>query len=209
MPKETFLNLPKGKKEKLIKAIRSEIEETPFEKVSINKIVQRAEIPRGSFYQYFEDKYDMLGFILSESVNTMFEKMYDTLVKNNGDIFKMFYEMLDFITSFAKTEENKRFCKNLFTDIKVNTLICKKAVKCKGESKNILKLREKVNMSLLDIRSEKDFENMIKILLSIFRDATAETFMNIGECEKCKEEFRLRLELIKRGFQNKESEADA
>lgn len=37
-----------------------------YEDVSINRIVQRARIPRGSFYQYFEDKADLFFYLLSK-----------------------------------------------------------------------------------------------------------------------------------------------
>ena len=60
MPKETFLKLPNEKKEKIIKAAQKEFERVPIEEVSIKNIVENAEIARGSFYQYFESKEDLL-----------------------------------------------------------------------------------------------------------------------------------------------------
>ena len=62
MPKETFLKLPNEKKEKIIKAAQKEFERVPIEEVSIKNIVENAEIARGSFYQYFESKEDLLRF---------------------------------------------------------------------------------------------------------------------------------------------------
>ena len=55
MPKETFLKLPNEKKE---------FERVPIEEVSIKNIVENAEIARGSFYQYFESKEDLLRFYI-------------------------------------------------------------------------------------------------------------------------------------------------
>ena len=60
MPKETFLKLPEEKKNKIIKAAKKEFERAPFEQTSIKNIVEDAEIARGSFYQYFESKEDLL-----------------------------------------------------------------------------------------------------------------------------------------------------
>ena len=57
MPKETFLKLPNEKKEKIIKAAQKEFERVPIEEVSI-------KIARGSFYQYFESKEDLLRFYI-------------------------------------------------------------------------------------------------------------------------------------------------
>ena len=64
MPKETFLKLSKEKKEKIIKAAQKEFERVPIEEVSIKNIVENAEIARGSFYQYFESKEDLLRFYI-------------------------------------------------------------------------------------------------------------------------------------------------
>lgn len=60
MPKETFLKLPKEKIEKIIKAAKKEFERVPIEQASIKNIVEDAEIARGSFYQYFESKEDLM-----------------------------------------------------------------------------------------------------------------------------------------------------
>ena len=60
MPKATFLQLPDEKKNKIIKAAKKEFERVPFEQTSIKNIVEDAEIARGSFYQYFESKEDLL-----------------------------------------------------------------------------------------------------------------------------------------------------
>lgn len=60
MPKETFLKLPQEKKEKIIKAAKDEFKRAPLEQASIKNIVENAGIARGSFYQYFESKEDLM-----------------------------------------------------------------------------------------------------------------------------------------------------
>ena len=60
MPKETFVKLPEEKKDKIIKAAKNEFARVPFEQTSIKNIVEDADIARGSFYQYFESKEDLL-----------------------------------------------------------------------------------------------------------------------------------------------------
>jgi len=53
MPKETFFNLKLDKREKIETALVNEFSRTTFEKASISNIIEEAQIPRGSFYQYF------------------------------------------------------------------------------------------------------------------------------------------------------------
>lgn len=64
MPTNTFFNLPPPKREKLLQAAAAEFTRKPYGEVSINRIIQAAEIPRGSFYQYFADKRDLFQFVL-------------------------------------------------------------------------------------------------------------------------------------------------
>lgn len=60
MPKETFFNLAEEKKEKIINAAKKEFKRVPLEQASIKNIVEDAGIARGSFYQYFESKEDLM-----------------------------------------------------------------------------------------------------------------------------------------------------
>ena len=59
MPKQTFFNLPEGKRKTLMNAAEKEFARVPLAKASISNIIKDANIPRGSFYQYFENKEDL------------------------------------------------------------------------------------------------------------------------------------------------------
>lgn len=65
MPKDTFNKLQIDKKNRITEAILKEVSRTSFESVNIQNIIKDAKIPRGSFYQYFEDKMDMYGYIMN------------------------------------------------------------------------------------------------------------------------------------------------
>lgn len=59
MPKNTFYHLPEKKQQRLLDAASIEFSRSTLKDASIANIVKLAEIPRGSFYQYFEDKEDL------------------------------------------------------------------------------------------------------------------------------------------------------
>lgn len=59
MPKSTFSNLPAEKRDRITQCIIEEFAENTYESASINQIVKNADIAKGSFYQYFEDKLDI------------------------------------------------------------------------------------------------------------------------------------------------------
>ena len=69
MPKDTFMNLNEEKREKVEKAMEKEFARATFEKASVSRIVKDAEIPRGSFYQYFEDKEDAIRYIVQKHIS--------------------------------------------------------------------------------------------------------------------------------------------
>ena len=71
MPKDTFLNLSEYKKNKIINAAKKEFARVPIEEASIKNIVEEAEIARGSFYQYFESKEDLLKYILNSKAKNL------------------------------------------------------------------------------------------------------------------------------------------
>ena len=64
MPKETFFRLPQEKQERILEAALDEFSTVTFTEASINRIIQKAGIPRGSFYQYFDNKEDLYQFII-------------------------------------------------------------------------------------------------------------------------------------------------
>lgn len=64
MPKETFFNRPLVKRDKLIEASVNEFARKSCAEASINRIIQTAVIPRGSFYQYFSGKMDLFQYVL-------------------------------------------------------------------------------------------------------------------------------------------------
>ncbi len=64
MPKDTFFNLPEDKRTLICDVAIDEFAEFPFDQASINRIVARSGIAKGSFYQYFEDKKDLFLYIV-------------------------------------------------------------------------------------------------------------------------------------------------
>ena len=66
MPTERFYRLPEAKKQVIRQAAIKEFARVPFEKASINQIIQNADISRGSFYTYFEDKQDVVRYIFED-----------------------------------------------------------------------------------------------------------------------------------------------
>jgi AcrR family transcriptional regulator len=64
MPKATFCNLPEEKKKIIEETSISEFAAFGYDKASINRIVEKCKIAKGSFYQYFDDKKDLFLYLV-------------------------------------------------------------------------------------------------------------------------------------------------
>lgn len=106
MPSTRFENLAEEKKEKIIEAAIEEFIERGYERASINSIIKMADISRGSFYTYFEDKDDILSYIINSFTAKSTEFIINTLKESNGDIIEMMIRLYDIHIKFKKEHPN-------------------------------------------------------------------------------------------------------
>jgi len=110
IPKETFFNLKEDKQQRIIDASIDEFAERSFENAMVSNIIKNSKIPRGSFYQYFEDKMDLYKYVFSKVAEKKLEYMGD-LIPNPKEIpfLDLFLEMYKKGAMFA--HENPRLVK--------------------------------------------------------------------------------------------------
>lgn len=93
MPKQTFFNLPASKQQRILKAATEEFATHPYLKTSINRIIEQADISKGSFYQYFKNKKDLYKYILGQASDIKIEFVRQKLQD---------YQKLDFFELLRK-----------------------------------------------------------------------------------------------------------
>ncbi len=92
MPKETFNNLPIEKQNVIFNACIKEFSTYPFSQASINQIIKNAGISRGSFYQYFEDKWDAYGMMMGRIAQEKMSLLPPPSLKNHFfDVMEQFF----------------------------------------------------------------------------------------------------------------------
>jgi AcrR family transcriptional regulator len=200
MPTKTFFNLPQQKRDKLMRSIRTELARAPFAEASINRIVRAAGIPRGSFYQYFEGKRDVLDYIMADYREALTRCAEDSLAHSGGDLFRMFMDILDFTVEYASRDENGALFWNLFSDAQVNATFLK--WRTDDQSLGIMTkgVLRRVDMRALDIRCDSDFEDMAATLLSLAVEAFAQVCFDPASYRERRARYAARLALIQRGF---------
>ncbi|GAA0725046.1 hypothetical protein GCM10008905_19760 [Clostridium malenominatum] len=103
MPKLTFFNLTKEKQEQIINAAISEFSKYTFNEVKISSIINKAQIPRSSFYDYFEDKKDLYKHILLLIKEEKMKLMRPVAEKEQESFFETFRELFKAGAKFAAT----------------------------------------------------------------------------------------------------------
>ena len=202
MPKLTFFNLPEMKRNKLIRAAEAEFSRVPLSQASISNIVKAAEIPRGSFYQYFENKEDAYYFLLEEQWNKRQDKFIASLNKYNGDIFEAFKELFQLMLEEKKTEDGYNFLKNALLNVthEIEDVFTRIFDEKQIDTNRLKEITPLINKECLNITGEDEFYHIIQIITSVtFRNLVEKYSRNMSK-EEALENFIIEMNLLKKGL---------
>ncbi len=106
MPKETYYNINEQKQKKLIDVGIHLFSSNTFEAVDVQMVVNMANLPRGSFYAYFEDMEDYYNLVIS-SFKSERIKMVTTMAEDfKGSLFDFLIELFKYdIAQYAQEEK--------------------------------------------------------------------------------------------------------
>ena len=102
MPKQTFFNLPSEKRALIIEAAIEEFAVHGFQKASINKIVDKASIAKGSVYQYFENKEELYSYLVESASGKKLAYINKELETASDDFFQI-YKRIIFLSARSGT----------------------------------------------------------------------------------------------------------
>lgn len=201
MPTETFFKLTEEKRKKIIEAGKDEFSSVSLDEASIKNIAEKAGIARGSFYQYFKSKKDLLFFILEENRETMEKKLNRIIKESNGDVFNIYISIYDDMASKCFDNMNQDIYKRIFENLKTNDESVFEGMeeKKKQDFKNFKNLIDK---SKLKIESDLDFDLIIQILNAITMSSVVRSIKYTSP-EKARKEFLKKIEFIKKGIEKK------
>jgi len=201
MPKQTFLNLPKDKKETLMKAARKEFSRVPLFEASIANIVKDAGISRGSFYQYFEDKEDVFFFLLDEYTKRNNERFISVLKKQEGDLFNTFIEFYLIMLKNFQDKEVRNFFRHAFLNMnyKVENTITQNVTEEKY-NKQFVEILSLVNTNKLNITDEKEVFHVIKIIKAVTVQNLIQVFAKDLPNDDSIRNYTFEINLLKKGL---------
>ena len=201
MPKETFINLPETKKEKITNAILKEFARETFNKASISNIIKEAEIPRGSFYQYFEDKEDAIRYIIDSFLENEQKELLGFLVESKGDIFETSLKLFERLVEKSEEKEKLKLYKNILEESRKNNIsIFNENSREKNIREDFIKY---INIDNFEVKNKEDIKDIVKILMILTRNTTINVISKKIEKEEGKKELLKQFEILKRGILKK------
>lgn len=198
MPTETFNNLSEEKKSKIILSAKKEFSRASLKEASIKNIVEDAGIARGSFYQYFDSKEDLLQYLLKERSEEMNKNLENTLKKTNGDIFEIFISIYDYMVNECINNEEEDFFKKIFEELKTSQDDIFVIDLKKYKPKKIEEYYDRIDKTNLKIDSIDEFKLLTRMLHAVTKKAVVSNFKYASK-EKAREDYLKQLEYIKYG----------
>ena len=175
MAKDTYLQLDADKQNRIMEAIIDEFSEYSFTHASINRIIKQANISRGSFYQYFENKEDCYLEMMKVIVKEKMEIFKDVVqLDENATLFDHYMDMIYQIRLWM--QKRPKFYKiSLLMDYDQSDFIQKLTEdnpNLLDYFKNLIKLDQKRGI----IRSNVDPQLLSDMLIAINRSMLMEYF---------------------------------
>lgn len=204
MPTQTFYRLPEEKRTRLTEAAWKEFMSTRFEDVSINRIVHDAQIPRGSFYQYFEDKTDVFLYLLSSMREGGLAIVEDAIERASGEPFEA--TRLVFDSLFQGTGRVMPvFVRGIeVLRLNLNMDMAQMLTTYAGSDPWAIKLQQRTDWSGLARTDPEYINDVVELLIPTFMCAVRETLSDPTQYTTQRERLRNRLEIIRKGSRKDE-----
>lgn len=200
MIKKTFYNLPYEKRKRITDAVIKEFMERPNEKVSINRIIKTAEISRGSFYQYFDDKVDLIEIITKTMFDESSNKAKEILKLSCGDLFVMYIKMFDYFDDYSSQKQTMKIMRNIVDSFKANDDLVREYLKNRFNmaltNNEIYTMVDRQNLKFQDNESVKC---LIEILTQVLKNAIFDVFVAGCDREEVRERLIKKIDIIKQG----------
>ena len=214
MPTETFFNLPEAKQQRILAAAQKEFSRVALNEASIANVVKDAEIARGSFYQYFENKEDLYFYYFHTVRKDSHRYLVQSIQKAHGDVFDGVETFFVNLIPEIFTGEHALFYKNVFTNMdyhsfrRVTPTIEKREhsdceQKKRGHRKEHEALLDVIDETKLKLTSQHELNMLLQMLMHIGFNSVTEGYRHESngqfDVEQAVANFRCKLEWLKNG----------
>lgn len=205
MIKKTYYNLPEEKRKRIFDAVKDEFSTYTNEKASINRIVKKAGISRGSFYQYFDDKLDLVQLLTGDIFNQILELARQYLIEYDGNVFLLYPRLFSTVVDIVDEKNEHEFLKNIFINLRANGDLISDFVQYRFnpscDEKKIDDLVDRyINPRYLNCSTREDIFHILNMLNLVLKNGIFNIFVKKNDKESEKLAFSKKVELLKQGL---------
>ena len=192
MAKQTFLNLPEEKQKTILNSLKKEFSRVALKDALVSNIIKDAKIPRGSFYQYFENIEDSYYYVIEEYSKDIKKYLLDEIKNNNGDIISAYRNLYIYILDIIEKEENKAYFEKIFLNMSYEV----QSMFTPNFNDGLNKIINHVDISNLNISSRFNIAYVLDIIESTMMNNIIKSYKRNLSREKNIEVFEKELALI-------------
>lgn len=197
MPKDTFFHLDEAKRTKIIDAAKKEFTENPLRKARVSNIIKEAKIPRGSFYQYFNDLDDLYYYVITDVFDNVY-KLGTKFCDVTDDIFEFSQISFEFDYNGFVNDMRHRFMMNVFQSISSNEEYIVSFNKMRRDY--IMRILNKMDLSNIRLKEEDDLIKMYRMIQELKRNVIHHAIVENLNKEEASKNFKWFLDIIKNGL---------
>lgn len=197
MPKETFHNLSGEKQFKIIDAAKEEFTKNSLHKSRVSNIIQKAGIPRGSFYQYFVDLEDLFFYVMNMYIDSIYDSGL-THTKQTNDLFDFAMLTFDYDYDAYTNDKRHKLMGNMLKSISENSEhILGFNTKRLEYVKTILNLMDTSNIIHKD---EDELVRIYYLMQNLKRGVVHKSLIDKLTKKEAKDEFSWQIKILKNGI---------
>ncbi len=197
MPKDTFFNLSEKKRNKIIQAAKNEFTEHELFKSRVSNIIANAEIPRGSFYQYFEDLEDLYYYVIDDLFDTIYTEG-NRFTQDTSDLFEFAANSFEYDYDAYKNDKRHQFMMNVLKSISNNEDYVQDYNKRRTDY--IMSILNKMDLSNIKFSTKEELVKMYIMIQDIKRSVINKAMIDQLSKEEAIKEVKWYLDIIKNGL---------
>lgn len=199
MPSLKFKNLKHKKRINIIESIGNVLSKESVENVSIVEIAEEAEISRGTFYNYFEDKNDAVRTYVEHWLERFMDYFKEELKNNENDFLLTQRKAYQKITIVFQNEIYRAVVKNLKYISEVSRIV-EVEKKMDARMHEFIKyLYENVDKEKIGIKSIYDMMILVQLTGNILLSSLARLAIGADQME-LEKQFNTKIDIIQKGM---------
>ena len=187
--------------QKILQAAKEEFTENDMHTSRLSNIIKNARIPRGSFYQYFEDLEDLYFYVIEEYFDEMF-KIGETYADTTNDLFEFSINSFEYDYDAYTNDKKHQFMMNVMKSISLNEAYVQTHIKKREDY--IMGILSKFDLSNIKLHRTEDLIKMYQMISDVKRNVIRKSLIDKLTKQEAKEEIYFYIDILKKGLLKEE-----